>query len=489
MGGPQKPSNVSQGDFLFVVNGEASELAANLIPTPVDREQTPGKKRPHLKSRRGCLVCKRRRVKCDEQFPCSNCVKRHERCVRSKAAEGRGNELSPCISRPLHPLAVDNTAINLLHLELFSHFQSDLVDSLGFSEIWKNVLPWSFQEPYIMCAILCLAATHLSSLRPQVPRYSDVAVQLLGKSASLFSEKLSCAVTTRENGEELIAVAILMQYISWTNTEFIEKPEQLLSQNDNSALTTCLSKDPLLQLSFGVRGILYEAFRILSGSDSVFLAAGLYTPRHAIEEAISQQGEDPWKFVSYFMDIYNNPRYQPPVHDDGDDLPSHKGRPPSCPYTNRYNNELALRVGQFSTDPQQAAFGAIARRLSLLFCLVAMSNSNTQSASQVLTRLQPEIHRLFFSFPIHYSEIFREAALRGESRALIMLCHFYRAARILLISRGNFWWAKQRSRVIESVILQELTTRGLETCILDEQTLEFFSNRDASCEEGNRIVL
>ncbi|KAJ5109710.1 hypothetical protein N7532_002355 [Penicillium argentinense] len=38
-------------------------------------------RRPHRKSRHGCLECKRRRVKCDEARPvCSNCAKRHAEC-------------------------------------------------------------------------------------------------------------------------------------------------------------------------------------------------------------------------------------------------------------------------------------------------------------------------------------------------------------------------------------------------------------------------
>lgn len=84
---------------------------------------------------------------CDEQFPCSNCVKRGERCIHSKPRGCSSNQLS-LYSPQLQSTgvgAVDNTSINLLHLELFSHFQRDLVDTLAFSDIWPQVLPWSFQ--------------------------------------------------------------------------------------------------------------------------------------------------------------------------------------------------------------------------------------------------------------------------------------------------------------------------------------------------------
>ncbi|KAH8162037.1 hypothetical protein CIB48_g6218 [Xylaria polymorpha] len=387
-----------QRSFLFIVNGEAPVAATGPDRDPACGVEGSGRKRPHYKSRRGCLACKRRRVK------------------------------------------------------------RDLVNTLAFSELWQQVLPWSFQEPYIMCAMLCLAATHLSTLRPQVPRYSDAAAQLLAKSVSLFSEKLSGPMTAR-NSEPLISVCILMHYISWSRIEFVEKQERLPCHNRDSLLTMHLSNDPLLQLSFGVKGILCEAYRTLAGSGSVFLTTGLYSPVYAIEEAILQQGEDPWRFVSYFIGILDDPL---PVHDDRDDPPSRKRQ------ATGHNTEMTSISPQCTAKTQEAAFEGIAQRLSLLFCLVSMSASASHSASQALMRLQLDTERCFFSFPIHYSGSFRELALQGDPRALVMLCHFYRAARILLTGPRT-WWARQRSRVIESLILQDLTLRGLETCILDEE--------------------
>ncbi|KAJ8132949.1 hypothetical protein O1611_g668 [Lasiodiplodia mahajangana] len=85
----------------------------------------------------------------------------------------------------------------------------------------------------------------------------------------------------------------------------------------------------------------------------------------------------------------------------------------NCPYTNRYNDEADLVAEEPNIDPQRVAFEGIAKRLSLLFCLVAMFESTSQSVTQISVRLQPDIERLFFSFPVHYSGVFRESALRG----------------------------------------------------------------------------
>ncbi|KAK3941419.1 hypothetical protein QBC46DRAFT_102042 [Diplogelasinospora grovesii] len=506
MGDGGKATGTPHGGFLFIINdARPAETAA-----PSDQR---GKKRPHHKSRRGCLACKRRRVKCDERFPCSNCLKRSERCVHSTTEAYKSNGLSACTSQPTSHPVVDDTRVNLLHLELFYHFQRDIAGTLAFPEIWQQVLPWSFQEPYIMCTILCLAATHLSALRPQVPHYSRVALQLLGKSASLFRGKLSNPVTA-QNIEALIATSILMHYISWSHVEFLEEQGQFPNDKGHGSLIMHLSQDPLFQLSSGVRGIFSEAFPILWGSDSVFLSASLYSPRTAIEEAILQHGDDPHRFVDHFMAIWDDPRYRPQqpekqgeaqgqpsapprldISTEGEKVPSYtcakarpnyvcaafqtlthgaRDKPPpqekdhlGSPHADTADTEIAPASPQHTADPQRMAFERVAKRLSLLFCLVSMSVSSGHPPSQSLMHLQPDIERCFFTFPVLCSVVFRDLALQHDSRALVMLCHFYRAACILLTSPAS-WWARQRSRVIESLILRDLTSRGLEMSVLGE---------------------
>lgn len=319
-----------------------------------------------------------------------------------------------------------------------------------------------------MSTILCLAATHLSTLRPELPHYSRAALQLLGKSASLFREKLSSPVTVK-NGEALVATSFLMQYISWSHVEFLEEQGRLSKHEGRSSLIVDLSQDPLFQLSSGVRGVFFEAFPVLWSSDSVFLSAWLYSARPAIEEAILQHGEDPHRFVDHFMEIWENRRYQsstPEIQEERS-LKSHKMKVnPVCAaikiLMRSAHDEFSLResgptgsldfrttktevmskLPQNNSEPEPMTFKRIAKRLSLFFCLVSISTSNGQSSSQSLINLQPDIERCFFSFPVLFSAIFDDVALQNDPRALITLCHFYRAARILLTSPTSWWLAR-----------------------------------------------
>lgn len=355
-----------------------------------------------------------------------------------------------------------------------------------------------------MCTILCLAATHLSTLRPDVARYSRAALALLGKSASLFGAKLTGPATAHD-WEALIAASVLMHYISWSHVEFLDEQGQLplhhLDDHEDdddtdtnsgsrshaaaAALTAHLAQDPLFRLSAGVRGVFAGAAALL-GPASVFIAASVYSPKAAIEALVARRGLDPRRFVPRFMAVWDDPLCQPPPaatargngggplrqpqqqHEEAvmlhlepyvPDVAAAAGAPPKgarCVTT-------LLQQGAGAADPQRAVFRYIAERLSLIFNLVCMAAADDAP----LGEHGAEIDLFFFNFPVLCSMVFRDASLARDPRALIVLCHFYRAARILLTGPAS-WWARQRSRIIEGLILRELKVRGLESYVLDE---------------------
>src|SRR5690349_15359872 len=109
-----------------------------------------------------------------------------------------------------------------------------------------------------MCTILCLSATHLSFLRPQTRHYSSTALQLLTQSARLFRQNLSHPITPR-NCEALVGTAVLMQYLAWSNLDFLNQEEEPESTTSTITTTTTtprgfnMSRDLLFLLSPGVR--------------------------------------------------------------------------------------------------------------------------------------------------------------------------------------------------------------------------------------------
>lgn len=122
----------------------------------------PRKKRPHSKSRRGCVACKRRRVKvcsqsllidsfnvlilvkCDERSPCSSCMKRNIQCLQPSHLHIIGTSLSTANA---HFKMDTNPTISLLHLELFHHWDTQTRSTLAFAQIWPVVMQRAFHVP------------------------------------------------------------------------------------------------------------------------------------------------------------------------------------------------------------------------------------------------------------------------------------------------------------------------------------------------------
>lgn len=360
-----------------------------------------------------------------------------------------------------------------------------------------------------MSTLLCLSATHLSAAHPQPSRYSRISIQLLTKSAALLSEQISRPIETHSI-EKLIGASILMQYIAWSHVEFLDQEQQCASQCISDRLD--ISQDPLFRLSSGIKDLFFEAFPTLWGSHSVFLSTSLYSPRLVIEQTLAQHGIDPGAHMAYFMRVWDDPRFQSSSPDlKQEQSPSlssslarfevflHTSKAPCC-HTMKQQLSSAVTVFKILTnrminaspsvlpehdiaacphaeperpptslrsdpsDVHRMAFQYVARGVSIALCLASLSSTSPDGAPAApLSQLRPDIERYFFSLPIICAGTFRDLAFQGDARAMVVLLHFYRAARIVLTSPQS-WWARERSRILESMILSDLKAKGLDLC-------------------------
>ncbi|KAI6758550.1 hypothetical protein HG530_010790 [Fusarium avenaceum] len=152
----------------------------------------------HSKTRKGCVNCKKRKVKCDEQRPaCFNCDRLQEHCqyllVPPKKSPTRRASPSKIANsqKPAEPLrrtespsmAVSGSGgINLVDLELFHTYSTSTYATLftcsALRDFWRiNVPRLAIQDDYLMGEILALAALHLAHHRPdQRQQYLSVAL-------------------------------------------------------------------------------------------------------------------------------------------------------------------------------------------------------------------------------------------------------------------------------------------------------------------------
>ncbi|KAF2683849.1 hypothetical protein K458DRAFT_304266 [Lentithecium fluviatile CBS 122367] len=146
-------------------------------------------RKPHKKSRNGCLPCKGRHVKCDEQRPaCVNCNKYGSICEYprpKRVPSGEGNNTSPVgldtpsSSHSLPPIADlhvngnQEVVLNIPHLRLLHHFTTITAETLAYEPDAADVfssyfVKVAFDNPYLLQALLALSALHLSRLEPHL---------------------------------------------------------------------------------------------------------------------------------------------------------------------------------------------------------------------------------------------------------------------------------------------------------------------------------
>lgn len=149
-------------------------------------------RKSHKKSKNGCSECKTRHMKCDESRPsCINCQTADFVCSflnerrlgvstqRPSSLPGT-NTTSPASShtggRAEHNDKVYDqpsftSAINMAHLQLFHHFRTETLRSLGSKTAdreasYQMIMRCGLSTPYLMHEMLAIAALHLSVLNP-----------------------------------------------------------------------------------------------------------------------------------------------------------------------------------------------------------------------------------------------------------------------------------------------------------------------------------
>ncbi|KAF2264805.1 hypothetical protein CC78DRAFT_568046 [Lojkania enalia] len=198
-------------------------------------------KKPHKKSRGGCLTCKRKKVKCDESLPkCAYCSLRELECIYPQEHR-RPTAISPCspeaklsdlknefevdgdfsdlsleISASLAPAVLTSigqlTNIDLKYLHHYKTFtwryitvrDEDIIHHLN-----REVVPqMGLSSPYLLYAILSIAAAHSNFLFPSSQaRYISAVYRQ--KAFSVYNKSLQNITT--DNYETLLLTSVLIQ--------------------------------------------------------------------------------------------------------------------------------------------------------------------------------------------------------------------------------------------------------------------------------------
>ncbi|KAJ5180571.1 hypothetical protein N7492_003781 [Penicillium capsulatum] len=173
-------------------------------------------RRSHTKSRKGCLECKRRHVKCDEGIPkCTLCAKRKLDCSYPASPsdldsasgspsaqdgfEADGNQLLP--ARMLE--------MRLFHQYLTSTYHTLAHDGLAPYHLSITLPRMATSFPYLLDSILAFSALHLASIEADNHQaWLDAAMRYHSRACSGLFKVLP--ETTKEHYEPAFAASVFI---------------------------------------------------------------------------------------------------------------------------------------------------------------------------------------------------------------------------------------------------------------------------------------
>ncbi|RMI98450.1 hypothetical protein CDV36_016107 [Fusarium kuroshium] len=205
-------------------------------------------RRSHTKSRKGCSTCKRRHIRCDENFPqCFNCTKYKIRCpynnvpvadaepfttpgkpklmwtpqIEAAIAEWQRTGIFPLLSLGLYPAPMPHLYspedLRLLYHVASLYRQLATIDANNIT-LWTRYIPTLLRignmTPYVMHALLAFSAMHIAFLT-DCPLVGSLAYNHRGIALEGLQEAIGSF--SRETSDAILAASLVL---SWQATDW-----------------------------------------------------------------------------------------------------------------------------------------------------------------------------------------------------------------------------------------------------------------------------
>ncbi|GAP91713.2 putative c6 transcription factor protein [Rosellinia necatrix] len=203
-------------------------------------------RRSHTKSRKGCENCKRRHIRCDENFPqCRNCTKHKVRCpyndvsvpderattpdkpdlmwtpeIEANIAEWQRSGIFPfpnlVYSAPVPQYFTVEELRLIYHVAAICH-ELNAMDANNFT-LWTRQIPTilaiAANQRYVMHALLAFSAEHIAFLT-SCPLVGNMAYEHRGIALKGLQEAIG--VFSPENSDAVLAASLVL---SWQATDW-----------------------------------------------------------------------------------------------------------------------------------------------------------------------------------------------------------------------------------------------------------------------------
>ncbi|KAH7362794.1 hypothetical protein B0T11DRAFT_352814 [Plectosphaerella cucumerina] len=248
-----------------------------MSPEPQNRSE---KRRIHRKSRAGCIICKQRRVKCDEVRPrCGKCTIGNRPCSYGGETPASSLGTPPSFSAPLLVDSEGQRRFTLLEMALMYHASTNLTSymALGYNTypIIRTALESADTAPYFLDQLLALSALHLSVTTSDVSgTYRQQATKLQNRALRLFQDTQDHALDINHKPCFLFSAFLGIQVLHNT-----------LAEHNNSLGSFIVAFVDYTHIHRGVRTVIHGHWQSILGSDlkdllpiDTWPAVGSFTP-------------------------------------------------------------------------------------------------------------------------------------------------------------------------------------------------------------------
>ncbi|KAJ5331206.1 hypothetical protein N7476_000989 [Penicillium atrosanguineum] len=193
-------------------------------------------RRSHTKSRKGCLECKRRHIKCDEELPkCTLCRKRKLECsyppnsndLDSSQGSPAPRDDSESTLTPSDDLAIPNRMVEmrLMHQYLTSTHLTLARDGMSSHHLAMVIPRMATSFPYLLDSILALTALHLATVEPENHlTWLDAAVRYQSHSCSGMGKVLPVITPEHYEPAFMSSIFIMLFAIGFSGLSRANRP-------------------------------------------------------------------------------------------------------------------------------------------------------------------------------------------------------------------------------------------------------------------------
>lgn len=324
---------------------------------------------------------------------------------------------------------------------LFHHFQLFTCQTLfATPDVWSQALRLCFRFEFLMSMVLCIAARHLTALRPEDETYSMAAAYHLHRAIQQFHDELSKNLESI-NADAFVATTILLQYEVWTRTDF-------LTPQDDGKVSFNPDHDRFFTQSASMKQMFLQFASLMPRRPS---QVSIFLP-HIQRNSLSELAQAANISNSTGIEYQNFFSYHRPLSLELLEMP----------LPNTLDTDLATwqhhgHTGQGEPDPIEHGYALVVEQICILQSYLPEANPLVSIENEPSLAL--DLARSIFTFPILCRGPFASMVHQSDPHALLLLYHFYRTTRILL-SSNHYWWAHRRSAAAEASLKEWLVDKS-----------------------------